>query len=434
MKKTAKIIIGAGISGLSCARVLKDCLVLEKNNFIGGLARTVEFKDFRFDLGGHRFLTHDASIKKVFKNLLGQEVLEVARKSQIYKKGRFIDYPLKLPSVFQLYPRELLGIYFSYLYRRIAQLREDSFKQRAINRFGDQLYKLIFKDYTFKIWGQSAEVLSKDLVDARLQNVSIGKFIKHLFIHNNHPTSLSDKFLYPKQGIGQLPQALAKDLEIKLNQEVTGLISSRNKITKVVVGNSQEYPCDKLVSTMAIKRLIDFLPAGAKVREAAQRLRYRDLICIFLVINAESFSKNHWIYFPDDQIFGRLHEPKNWSLELALENKTGVCLEIFANRGDSYWRMSDQEIAEKVIKDLGKINPLEVEDYYLVRVQDAYPIYDIDYQDNLSLVNSYLSGYKNLFLLGRTGCFKYINMDKCIAEGRSLGYNLINQDAKEENI
>jgi hypothetical protein len=46
-------------SGLTAAYELSnlgvECVVLEQDAVVGGLARTVEYRGFRFDIGGHRF-------------------------------------------------------------------------------------------------------------------------------------------------------------------------------------------------------------------------------------------------------------------------------------------------------------------------------------------------------------------------------------------
>src|SRR3989338_7911550 len=104
MPQSKNIIVGAGLAGLSCASVLKDCLVLEKESVIGGLSRTLEFRDFRFDLGGHRFFTQDRYVDKFVRDLFRDELIEVNRKSRIYRNGKFIEYPLQVSVIFQLNP------------------------------------------------------------------------------------------------------------------------------------------------------------------------------------------------------------------------------------------------------------------------------------------------------------------------------------------
>lgn len=429
------IIIGAGLSGLSCGWVLRDkCIIFEKEPDVGGLAATKQFQNFRFDLGGHRFFSYDPSIEKFFRDLLGGEILETRRKSKIYRNGKFIDYPLRISIVLQLNLAEITLSFLTYIFRKIKSLKEVSLQERAINRFGDHLYKLFFKDYTQKVWGISCDNISKELVDIRLQNISLIRVIKSALIKDNNIKSFADKLLYPKGGIGKISECLSEGLDIKPNSEVTGLVCSNGRIEKVVVNNSTEYPCENVVSTMPITKLVEFFSVPLDVKKAAQNLKYRSLVCVFLLLNKKNYTQNHWIYIPGKRIFSRIHEPKNWSFYMAPENKTGVCAEIFCNKDDNIWKMDDIKIAHQVIRALPLLKKFEAEDHYVVRVEYAYPIYDIYYRKNKKIVTDHLSSYKNLFLLGRVGSFRYINMDTCIKEGLKLGDFLIKRTATAYSI
>jgi len=431
MKTSDNIIIGAGLAGLSCGSVLKDCLILEKDSSIGGLAKTVDFKGYKFDLGGHRFFTNDDSIDRFFKNLLEGKTIEVKRKSKIYKDGKFIDYPLRLSSLFQLNPLAISTAFFSYIYRKIKPFNEVSFRDRAINRFGDYLYNLFFRDYSYKAWGRACDKLSYDLVDTRIGRISLSKAIQQVFLKDENIKSFADTFLYPKEGIGEISKCLSKSLDIRKGSEITGLCVSGNRIDKVIVNNSLELPLKKLVSTMPVTQLVDFLNPPKEVKIARDSLKYRGLICIFFILKRKSFTGDHWIYFPGREVFCRLHEPKNWSVSMAPEDKTGICVEVFCDKDDILWKKSDKDLVYETMQDLVEIKKFEIEDYCVIRLDHAYPIYDINYPKNTKAVKDYLAGYKNLFLLGRTGTFRYINMDEVIKDGLSLGKRLADSRSKE---
>ena len=61
------IVIGAGPAGLTAAYQLaklgKTSIVLEKDHLVGGISRTVNYKGYHFDIGGHRFLTNVADVE-----------------------------------------------------------------------------------------------------------------------------------------------------------------------------------------------------------------------------------------------------------------------------------------------------------------------------------------------------------------------------------
>ena len=92
------VILGAGLSGLAAAGALsaagKRVVLLEKELFSGGLARTVSSKNFKFDLGGHRLYFGDASRAAAVEKLLQPEpLLRLKRRSSTFVGGRFLRYP-----------------------------------------------------------------------------------------------------------------------------------------------------------------------------------------------------------------------------------------------------------------------------------------------------------------------------------------------------
>jgi len=416
--KLKNIILGAGLTGLSAGYEAKDAVIYEKSDKIGGLARTEEFDGFRFDLGGHRFLTRKLHVEKFVKDLLKSDLLEVNRKSKIFSHHKLLDYPPSTSIFFHINPFELSIMLSAYLYRKTNPIQNmRSFKDKAINIFGDELYKYYFEKYTEKVWGIKCDEISKDWVEARLPQISLKRVIKHIIFKKQKSKSFSDAFLYPKYGIGMLCEKLSKDLNINLSSKVTSLKHTENKITSVIINDELEIPCEKIVSTIPINQLIHILKSPEKIINTANKLRYRNVICVFLAMNLPNLTNVHWIYFPDKEIFGRLHEPKNWSSHLSPSDKTGICLEIFCDETDKIWQMNDLEIATSCINDLYNFSKEKAVAHKVVKVGNAYPIYDLEYKKNLGIVKDYLSNFENLKLAGRTGNFNYLNMDDCIEEG-----------------
>jgi protoporphyrinogen oxidase len=100
------VIIGAGPAGLTAAWELtrngRGALVLEQDTtHVGGIARTVSYKGFRFDIGGHRFFSKNADIEKLWSETLGDRLIERDRLSRIYYRGRFFKYPLETLNVLE---------------------------------------------------------------------------------------------------------------------------------------------------------------------------------------------------------------------------------------------------------------------------------------------------------------------------------------------
>ena len=98
-KRRQCVIIGAGPAGLTAAYELSemggDPIVLEQDRVVGGIARTVEHRGYRFDIGGHRFFSKVPLINEWWKNILGDDFQPRSRLSRIYYNGAFFDYPLR---------------------------------------------------------------------------------------------------------------------------------------------------------------------------------------------------------------------------------------------------------------------------------------------------------------------------------------------------
>jgi len=97
------LVLGAGPAGLTAAwelqRLGRTCTVLEQEAVVGGLSRTVEQGGFLFDIGGHRFYTRSRLVEKIWKDLLGEDLLTRNRISRIFYRGHFFQYPLDLRNV-----------------------------------------------------------------------------------------------------------------------------------------------------------------------------------------------------------------------------------------------------------------------------------------------------------------------------------------------
>ena len=162
------IVIGAGPAGLTAAYELAKLgygsTVLEADPVVGGISRTVNYKDYRFDIGGHRFFSKVPLINELWNEMLGEEFLLRPRLSRIHYRGHFFDYPLRAANALAgLGPIKSLMVALSYAKARIMPHSEEStFEQWVSNRFGFRLYNIFFKTYTEKVWGMKCKEISAD--------------------------------------------------------------------------------------------------------------------------------------------------------------------------------------------------------------------------------------------------------------------------------
>jgi protoporphyrinogen oxidase len=168
----------------------------------------------------------------------------------------------------------------------------------------------------------------------------------------------------------------------------------------------------------------------ATVLDAAGALRYRDFLMVILVIDQPETFPDHWIYIHEPKVkLGRIQNFKNWSLCLVPDpSTTCLGLEYFCFEGDGLWDAPDAELIELGRRELGAIGlvqPDRVIDGCVVRMPKAYPVYDDDYQDHLSLIRRWLATLGNLHLAGRNGMHKYNNQDHSMMTALLCARNIL---------
>lgn len=432
------IIIGAGPAGLTAAYALvrrgATVVVLEKDRQVGGLARTVEYKGYRFDIGGHRFFTKVDAVQRLWRSMLGPDLLVRPRLSRIYYAGRFFDYPLRAGNALRgLGVINALRVLASYLWVQIRPIRPElTFEDWVSNRFGRRLYSIFFKTYTEKVWGIPCSTIGSQWAAQRIKGLSLRSAILHMlfgrFRHAESPQikTLIDRFEYPRLGPGMMWEAFRQQIEkaggrIEFGAEVQRLIRSDDRIVAVETrrdGRTEHWPADAVLSTMPLRELVQgFSPAApADVVAAAARLKYRDFLTVALIVDQVDVFPDNWIYIHDARVkFGRVQNFKNWSLEMVPDPRwTCLGLEYFCFEGDDLWNLPDQELIELGRRELGVVglvDPAKVVDGTVVRMPKAYPVYDEGFTQALDVVQRYVNTLSNLRPAGRNGLHKYNNQD-----------------------
>ncbi|MGH8163006.1 MAG: NAD(P)-binding protein, partial [Rhodanobacteraceae bacterium] len=154
------VAIGAGPAGLTAAYVLATrygirATVLEADDMVGGISRSVERDGYRFDLGGHRFFTKVAEVEALWHDILPDEDFMLRhRMSRIFYRGKYYDYPLRAANALRnLGPVETVRALASYAWARIRPPKhQDTLEDWVVARFGWRLYSHFFKTYNEKLW------------------------------------------------------------------------------------------------------------------------------------------------------------------------------------------------------------------------------------------------------------------------------------------
>lgn len=446
MEQTPIVIIGAGPAGLTAAYELaqadRSVVVLEKLDEVGGLARTENYRGFSFDIGGHRFFTKEPAVNRLWRSVLGADFLRRPRLSRIYYNRRFFYYPLRpLNALVQLGLWPSIAIVFSYLRWQIwPHEREETFEQWVTNRFGRRLFETFFKTYTEKVWGISCSDLRAEWAAQRIRGLSLKTAVLTMFLPPRRTIkTLIDEFEYPRLGPGMMWRAVRDEIErrgssVKLGSEVIS-IQRRGKIIESVTiaqnGARATIAGSAFISSMPLSSFLKKLhpPPAAEIAEAGQRLRFRGVVVVCLIVDKPQLFPDNWIYIHDPTVkVGRIQNYKNWSPDMAPDpHKTSLGLEYFCTPGDDLWNLSDPalvELAKEEIERIDLAKASEVADGCVLRAPDAYPVYDADYRAALATVRSFVDGLENFQTIGRNGLHRYNNQDHAMMTGMLAARNL----------
>jgi protoporphyrinogen oxidase len=445
-------VIGAGPAGLTAAYTLAKervpVTVLEADpRYTGGIARTVEYKGFRFDIGGHRFFSKSQEIEDLWTELLPEDMLDRPRRSRILYRGKFYSYPLKAAeALWKLGPIESFLCGLSYLHARISPApNAENLEDWVSNQFGKRLFRTFFKTYTEKVWGVSCKEISADWAAQRIKGLSLASALRDALLkrritdRSQQIKTLIQGFRYPRYGPGMMWAATAAKV-----QELGGEVWLGRRVASchwdeaarqwtLVCDPSKTVTADHVISSAPMGELVrSITPAfSAESLHAAASLKYRDFLTVALIARGSNNLSDNWIYIHDPDIrAGRIQNFRSWSPYLLPDDAhSSYGLEYFCFEGDETWTMSDPELIEFARRELARTGLARAEsviDGCVVRQPKAYPFYDRDYTAHVTTIRSEIeSRYPQLHLVGRNGMHRYDNQDHAMMTGILAARNIL---------
>jgi protoporphyrinogen oxidase len=418
-------ILGGGPAGLAVAFYAAEsglpCELFERDANLGGMCRTYRFGEHLYDSGAHRFHDRDPEITADLRRLLGDELVKVCSPSQIYDRGRLVDFP---PTPLNWLAGRGLGeavaVGAELLKARWRPRPERSFEDVATNRYGRRLGEPLLMAYSEKLWGLPSGSLAPEVATRRLSGLGLRALLFELLLPRGRSAHLEGSFLYPRFGYGTVAARLSARLpahRVHTAHEVAGLECEGRLIRAVrFTGRSPLAVGGRLASTLPLTVLVRALGGAlpAEAGRAAARLRFRHIRLVFLRLARARHSANATIYIPDPRLaVSRVSEPKNRSEAMAPPHETGLLAEVPCSTGDELFQLSEAALGERVVAELASIGllaPGAVLGRETRLLPNAYPVYALGYAEQVKVIGEALAEIDNLDVLGRGGMFWYSHL------------------------
>lgn len=404
-------VLGAGISGLSIAKLLSEIHeveVLERHRVPGGIARTRSVEGVAYHVtGGHCFNSkHKDVLDWVFTKVMPEDQWnKVERNAAIKFKGAEISYPIEF-SIKQIYNLDkclAMNMVKDFLNTNDDEVY-DNLEEWFRKKFGNTLSDEYFLPYNSKIWNKNPKDMNPAWVEGKLPIPDKESFFNAL-IKTEKDTMPHATFYYPKSNNqNTFIENLSSGLNIRYDYNVVSISIDADK--KYVVNDAERY--DILISTLPLNILPRLLwNTPAQIIEAVSKLEYNKVTTVLWETLPTQCT---WTYLPDPEIIfhryihiGNFFTPKkNYTITEAI---------------------GERSYDEMIVN--GKKDPFLVKPVDYNVSNHAYVVYNEGFKKYKDIAMGYLAE-NGIHTLGRFGEWEYYNMDICIKSAIELYKKITN--------
>ena len=408
------LIIGAGISGLSYANFIEnDFFIVEKESEPGGYCKTIKRNGFVWDYSGHFFhFQHPELEKYICKNISASSLLSVEKHTQIYYKGKYIDFPFQ-KNIHQLEKEELIECLYDLF--TAGKHSYSTFKEMVYANLGKSIAEKFLIPYNEKLYACDLDVLDVNAMGRFFPKADKEDIILNFRSHDN--SSYNHFFTYPRGGAIEYVYSLLKNIDqdkLSLNEVLQFVDVER----KVAITNRREIKYDRLVSTLPFPQLLDIC-----------KLVYPDDVFScnkVLVFNLGFDSKgndklNSWVYVPEKEfIFYRIGYYDN------IMNTDRMSLYVEIGFSQKQEMLKEGLYLDRILSDLRKMGIITTQklvDYEAVLMNPAYVHIN---KKSVETVEEYkeILEKNDIYSIGRYGSWTYCSIEDNILEASELAEKL----------
>ena len=423
------VILGAGLAGLTAAYTLAELgdpgwTVYEREERVGGHARSIAVDGYVFDYGPHILFAADPELARLIRELLGTNFVAQSREAYIYHEA--YDSYTRFPFQAHLHglPADVVLDCLSGLVGAVERRARGAFAPQNYEEwmrgfFGDGIAERLMIPYARKVWTVEPSEMDFAWIDRRVPTPDVDRILAGALRDDVAQVGATAHFWYPvRGGIEELPRALGERVEgVQLGREVERIELGARVLE---LSDGERIGFDRLIYTLplpALGSLVSDLPT--EIHEACAALRYQGIYCLNIGIDRPNVSDKHWVYFYEDAYpFHRLSFPANFTPANVPHGKSSISMEIAYSDG----RPLDRErIVDDALAALRRARILTPHDTIeLVQAEEilpAYVIYDLQHAANVRTIREWLAE-QGVLLAGRFGEWQYFNMDHAMKSGR----------------
>ncbi|SEQ17349.1 Protoporphyrinogen oxidase [Lachnospiraceae bacterium NE2001] len=430
MKKVNNLILGAGISGLAAAQCLyeknQEFVIVEQNDYIGGLCASYNIDGFIFDYFVHFSFTANELVRGYFD--------VVPYNSHVpnpynYYHGLWIKHPAQ-NNLFPLDEREKAEILKGIKNRnKYSDVWSDNYENWLRYQFGDYFAEHFSLAYTRKYWAEDAKNMETSWIGNRIYQPSLDE-IRYGMENSDTPVTFYAKEMrYPiSGGFNNFLKPIIHSESICLGEKVAKI----DIINKIVYTNNEVYEYNNLFSSIPLPELLnicDSVNSDESLRQAIMDLHWTGGYIVSLGFKGINPREDLWDYVYDDDIFvSRYYSPSSMSCQSVPDGCYSLQAEIYTKDGtDSY---DEDDLLNSVINQLDRMgvvrkSELVVKDIRFVKYCNI--VFDHKIYQNRNLIINYLSS-NSVIPIGRFGEWEYYWSDQSFISGYLAAKNLLNCD------
>jgi protoporphyrinogen oxidase len=427
MNHTNTIILGAGLSGLGCARALPGARVFEASSHPGGHCWSHELDGVFFDEGAHICHAKDPEWLKLLYNAAGAVEQIPASSVANYWQGHWFTYPVQ-NHLAELPVDARVAAMKGFI--TALQSRKDSepanYLEWCRGQYGDFLTEQFYRPYTNKYWRVPMEELGTDWLSGRLLPSQIDRIIEGAFGKPQESQAVFARFHYPARGgFFAFFSPMYAGLNITYNAHA---VEVRPDCKEVIFADGRVADYENLASSIPLPDLVRMMPdVPSAIRAAASALRHVQLLCVNIIVNRPNLTPHHWFYiYDEDMDVSRVKVNSNVAPSSVPEGRTALQCEIFRRMDEP---MPVEALTEKAVKDIGRLLGFDpsrdVHVQAAVPVSHAYIISDLNRAAAVDTILPWLET-QQIYPIGLFGRWKFIWSDAAYLSGMETGTRLIN--------